>query len=124
ITFILQPEIPHVTIPFYDDIPLKGPATRYELPDGTFEVLAENPGVRRFVYEHLVDLNRVLHRVGHSGATINVYKLQICVTEVNIVGTICTYEGLSPDPKKIDKIITWPTPECSTEVRGFLGTAG
>src|SRR5436190_4855479 len=29
VTFILQPEIPHITIPFIDDVPVKGPATRY-----------------------------------------------------------------------------------------------
>jgi hypothetical protein len=29
ITFILQPEIPHVTIPYIDDIPIKGPASHY-----------------------------------------------------------------------------------------------
>jgi len=29
ITFILQPEIPHITIPYIDDVPVKGPPTRY-----------------------------------------------------------------------------------------------
>ena len=44
VTFLLQDEIPHVTIPFVNDIPIKGPATRYETEDG-YEVIQENPGI-------------------------------------------------------------------------------
>jgi hypothetical protein len=29
VTFILQAEIPHVTIPYIDDVPIKGPTTIY-----------------------------------------------------------------------------------------------
>ena len=46
ITFILQDKIPEHTIPYADDIPVKGPATRYETEDGGYEVLKENPGIR------------------------------------------------------------------------------
>ena len=34
VTYILQPEIPHVTQPYIDDVPVKGPATRYIKEDG------------------------------------------------------------------------------------------
>ncbi len=53
ITYLLRDEIPDFTIPFVDDIPVKGPPTRYELPNGGYEVIPENPGMRRFVWEHL-----------------------------------------------------------------------
>jgi hypothetical protein len=53
VTFTLQEEIPHVTIPFVDDVPVKGPTTRYETPDGNYETIPENPGICRFVWEHL-----------------------------------------------------------------------
>lgn len=33
-----------------------------------FEVIPENPKIRRFVWEHAVDLNRILHRLVHAGA--------------------------------------------------------
>lgn len=46
ITHILRPEILHLTQPFADDVPIKGPRTRYELPDGTFETIPENSGIR------------------------------------------------------------------------------
>ena len=49
---ILQPEIPTYTVPYIDDVPVKGPATRYLLPDGTCKMLASNPGIRRFAWEH------------------------------------------------------------------------
>lgn len=56
-TFLLQDEIPHVTIPFVDDIPVKGPPTRYETKDGVYETISENSGIRRFVWEHLQNVN-------------------------------------------------------------------
>ena len=34
VTYILQQEIPHLTIPYIDDVPVKGPASRYLLGDG------------------------------------------------------------------------------------------
>ena len=50
VTFILQDEVPHVTIPYIDNIPVKGPLTRYEQYDQEgniieYETLDENPGI-------------------------------------------------------------------------------
>ncbi len=33
-------------------------------------------------------------------------------------------EGISTDPKKIDKIVNWPTPKTPEEVLKFVGFAG
>ena len=49
VTCILQPEIPDTTIPYIDDVPIRGPAEKYLLPDGTEEHIPDNPGIRRFV---------------------------------------------------------------------------
>lgn len=57
VTRTLQAEIPEVTIPFLDDAPVRGPTTRYELPDGTYETHPNNPGIRCFVWEHFQNLN-------------------------------------------------------------------
>jgi hypothetical protein len=57
VTFILQPEIPNITVPYIDDIPICGPADRYILPNGTEERIPDNPGIRRFVWEHFQGLN-------------------------------------------------------------------
>ena len=60
VTHILQDEIPHVTIPFVDNVAIKGLETQYELPDGTYEMIPENPQIWWFVWEHLNNVNRVL----------------------------------------------------------------
>jgi hypothetical protein len=60
ITHILHPKIPHLTQPFADDVPIKGPKSRYELPNRTYKTIPENPGIRRFVWEHLQDVHRII----------------------------------------------------------------
>jgi hypothetical protein len=55
VTYILQPEIPYI-----DDIPIKGPPTRYIQSDSSPETIAENPGIHRFVWEHFQTLNRIV----------------------------------------------------------------
>ncbi|KAF9553054.1 hypothetical protein CPC08DRAFT_738030 [Agrocybe pediades] len=123
-TFLLQDEIPHVTIPFVDDIPVKGPPTRYELPGGGYETIPENNGIRRFVWEHLHNVNRVIQRIKHAGGTFSGLKSYLCVPSAIIVGHRCTYEGRMPEEKRLQKIVDWPVPQSLTEVRGFLGTLG
>jgi transposase InsO family protein len=123
-TFILRDEIPSVANIFIDDLPIKGPATIYPDKDGNPEVLRENAGIRRFIWEHAVDVNRVMHRIKQSGATFSGKKCQICLPEVLIVGQCCTPEGRLPDGDKVEKILNWPLPENITQVRGFLGLCG
>ena len=91
ITHILQDEIPDHTIPYADDVPIKGPKTRYELEGGGYETHPDNPGVRRFVWEHLNNVNRILHRVGTMGGTFSAKKFVLCVPSAEIVGHRCTY---------------------------------
>lgn len=57
ITFILQPEIPDYTVPYIDDVAIKGPVSRYLSEDGSYETIARNPGIRHFVWEHFENLN-------------------------------------------------------------------
>lgn len=115
-TFILQNEIPHVTIPFVDDIPVKGPPTRYELPNGGFETIPENNGIQRFIWEHLQNVNRVIQRVKHAGGTFSGLKSFICVESAVVVGHRCTYEGRIPEESRVQKILDWPICRSLTEV--------
>ena len=124
VTFILEPEIPHVAKPFLDDTVVKGPVSRYETPDGGYETIPENPGIRRFIWEHLNDVHRVIHRLGHAGATISAKKIFLAAPDVIVLGHKCTYEGRVPDDSKVAKIRTWPPCKTVTDVRAFLGTAG
>ena len=60
VTFILQPEIPDVTVPYIDDIPIRGPANTYVLSNSTEECIAANLGIRRFVWEHFQNVNHMV----------------------------------------------------------------
>ena len=122
--FILQEEIPGVADVFIDDIPIKGPVSRYLDSEGNEECIPENPGIRRFVWEHMKDLHRILHRIGEAGGTVSGKKMQLGRTEVEIVGQKCSREGREPTDTRAQRIKDWPTPVNLTEVRGFLGLCG
>ncbi|TFY53807.1 hypothetical protein EVJ58_g9240 [Rhodofomes roseus] len=124
VTFILRDEIPGFTIPFVDDAPVKGPKTRYEIADGGYETIEGNGGIRRFVWEHLQVMNRILHRMKRVGGTFSGKKAYICVPDIVVVGHKCTYEGRVPEEGRIQRIRDWPPCQSVTEVRGFLGTMG
>jgi transposase InsO family protein len=123
VAFILRDEY-NTARNFIDDIPVAGPSTRYELPEGGYETIPENPGIRRFVWEHFTDVNRILHRFKHAGLTVSAKKLFFGVPAVIIVGHKCTYEGRLPEDTQVEKIKNWPRPTNVSEVRGFLGVTG
>jgi len=75
------------------------------------------------VWEHLVDVNRVLHWLKHVGATVSAKKLFLCKPELVVVGQLLTYEGRVPDRVKVVKIETWPECKTVSDVWGFLGMA-
>ena len=123
-TFILQDEIPHVTNIFIDDCAIKGPKTQYLDENGKPETIPENPGIRRFIWEHAKDVHRILHRIRCSGATFSGKKMQICKPKVIILGHKCTTEGREPEDSKVNKIKDWPPLKTVKDVRSFLGLCG
>jgi hypothetical protein len=124
INYILRDEIPLFTVPFIDDVAVKGPVTRYENADGTYETIPENTSIRRFVWEHLANVNRILQRLKYVGGTFSGKKLKLCVPTIVILGQRCNYKGRVPHEAKMQKIQDWPIPIDVTGVRGFLGTCG
>jgi integrase-like protein/reverse transcriptase-like protein len=124
VTYILQPEIPEFTQPYIDDVPVRGPASRYILPSGEAERIPENPGIRRFIWEHLHDVNRIVQRMKFSGGTFSGFKSVICAEEIGVVGHRCTFEGRLPDDSRVSKIVNWGPCKDLTDVRAFLGTLG
>jgi hypothetical protein len=60
VTFILQPEIPDVTVLYIDDVPIWGPANTYVLSNGTEECIAANLGIHWFVWKHFQNVNCVV----------------------------------------------------------------
>jgi len=123
VAFILQDEI-ECAPNFQDDVNVLGPHTRYKLGNSSYETIPQNTGIQRFIWEHCVDNNRVLHCLKLAGATVSATKLFLCVPEVTVVGQRCTYEGCIPDQTKVSKILSWPTCKSKTDIRAFLGTMG
>jgi len=124
VTFILRDEIPHITIPYIDDVPVRGPDTRYQSKDGTYETIKENPGIRRFVWEHFENTNRVVQRIKYCHGTLSGVKSIICADEFHVVGHLCSYEGRRPDTDRVGVILRWGAPKDVSGVRAFLGTIG
>ena len=123
-SFILQDEIPHYTMPFIDDLPAKSRMTGYQSEDGSFKTILENSGIHCFIWEHLIVINRILQHLQSVGAMLSTKKFVLAAPDVVIVRHKCTFEGWIPHKSKVQKIQDWL--ECSTvtHVRGFLGTCG
>jgi hypothetical protein len=79
VTYILQPEIPHLTIPYIDDVPCRGPATRYINLTGTYDTHPDNLGIRRFVWEHFEGLNQIVQRMKYCREEPFPDTRQLCV---------------------------------------------
>ncbi|KAL5478907.1 hypothetical protein ACEPAI_2194 [Sanghuangporus weigelae] len=100
ITFMLKDEIPNVTFPYVDDVPVKGLLMRYELPEGSYETIPENPNIRRFIWEHFNDINRILQRLKSYGATASGKKVVLGAPEAVVLGHTCNYSGRIPDTER------------------------
>ena len=123
-SFILQEEMSDKADIFIDDLAIRGTSTMYPDEQGNPEVLKENPKIRRFIWEHALDVYRILHRVSHAGGTFSPTKIQLATPIAVILGHKCTPEGRSPDDQKVEKILKWPPLTTVKEVRGFLGLCG
>lgn len=98
VTKILEDLISDICKAFVDDIGVKGSKTRYN-----DEEVA--PGIRRFVLEHVQNLDRVLVNCELAGTTISGEKSQFCMSGMKIVGFVCDSEGRRPETAKVIKIL-------------------
>ena len=57
---ILQLEVPRLTIPYIDDVPVHRPATTYQNGNGVFETILENSSIHHFIWEHFQNLNCIV----------------------------------------------------------------
>jgi hypothetical protein len=121
---ILKAEIPDFTTPYIDDVPLRGPSSRYEKPDGTYETIPENKGIRRFVWEHINNANRILQRMKYCRGTFSGKKTVICAEEIQVLGHLCGYDGRKPTEDTIGVILRWKKCDNISDVRSFLGITG
>jgi hypothetical protein len=124
VTEILKPEIPDYTSPYIDDVPIRGPETRYKLEPGVYETIKENPGIRRFVWEHIQNMNQILQRMKYCGGTFSGKKTVICSESIEVLGHKCDYEGHKPTEDRIGVIERWTVCKNVSDVKSFLGTTG
>lgn len=74
--------------------------------------------------EHLDRLQQVLKRLRDCGFKLAPDKCSFFKDKIKFLGHIISEKGIEPDPAKVEKIKTWPTPKNPIEVRQFLGFAG
>jgi len=110
VTEILKAEIPEYTIPYIDDVPVKGPAGHYKTAPGVYEPIPENSGIRCFVWEHMQNTNRILQRMKYSGGTFSGKKTLVCSDSIEVVGHTCNYKGRKPVEDRIGVIIALHIP--------------
>ena len=116
VTKILEEHIPNRARPFVDDIGVKGPKERYNNDE-----VPGLPGIRRFVMEHLQNLDQVLADLERAGATISAIKSKFGVSGMKVVGYVCDSDGRHPEAMKVAKIIEWRHCRSVTEARAFIG---
>ena len=110
-------EVSDIAGAFVDDIGVEGPKTDY----GGEEI---EPGLRRYIIEHIQNVDRMLCEIERAGATLSGLKTQWCQPGVRIVGFVCDKDGRHPESSKVAKILDWPECHNPTELKGFLGLCG
>jgi hypothetical protein len=98
-TFIMAPEIPRTFNVFIDDGGIKGSTSYYDN-----ETISGNSGIRRFIWEHAVNLERILFRLEEAGLTVSGVKMSVAVPSLGLVGTNVSYEGRRIQSAKLNKI--------------------
>ena len=73
------------------------------------------------VYQHLLHLKLLFHRLLENNLTINLEKSHFFRSEVKFLGHILTSTGIKPVPEKIEAIRNFSRPRNLKELRGFLG---
>jgi hypothetical protein len=95
---VLQDFIPDITRPFLDDIPIKGclasDRNNKERPNG----------VREFVCSHLKDVEKILKRLMEVGLTLSGEKMLFGMSEILVVGQLCSAGGRVPNREKEEVI--------------------
>ncbi len=66
-------------------------------------------------------METVLTRLRDAGLKVNAAKSSFCAHEIEYLSYILTREGIKPQPKKVQTILTLNLPNMVKELRHFLG---
>lgn len=100
--------------PFLDNVKVKGPKTKYNNEKVALEI-------RRYIFEHIHNLDKVLANLKRTKVTITKANSQFCRVGFKIVGYICNTDSCYPNTSKVFKI--FDQLECTnvTFARAFIG---
>jgi hypothetical protein len=73
--------------------------------------------------EHRLHVRRVLEKVSEVELHLRTDKCKFHREKVSYLGLIISRDGVSMDPKKVEAITKWGTPENLHDFRAFLGFA-
>jgi len=74
--------------------------------------------------QELLDRMRtILDKLSEVGLKVKPSKSVLFKTEIQYLGHLVSEAGINPMPDKIQVLKDWPTPNCLTDVRAFLGLA-
>ena len=71
--------------------------------------------------QHDMHLLQVLNKCREIRLKLNPDKCQFGEKEVQFYGNIISYDGVKPDPMKVDVILKMPSPKLKLELASFLG---
>ena len=75
----------------------------------------------RTFQEHLNNLRNVFQRLHKANLKLSPNKCYLLQKQVKYLGHVVSAEGVSADPQKVEAILSWPVPSCTSETRSFLG---
>ena len=73
--------------------------------------------------EHLKRLEAVFQKLAAAGLKLKPSKC-FFFKEIDYLGHVVSGEGISTNPKKVEAVTKWPTPQTVYDVRSFLGFEG
>jgi hypothetical protein len=71
--------------------------------------------------DHLLHIDRVIHKLTAAGFTINAATCQFCKPEIKFLSHIVSDKTVKPDRERIEGTRRYPVPKNQKQLRRFLG---
>jgi hypothetical protein len=74
--------------------------------------------------EHIDRLRKVFERIREGEVFLAPSKCSFAKASFDVLGHLCTQNGVGPNPKKVKAVVDYPVPKNRPALRRFLGLAG